>query len=118
VWEQGWNTQPVHHLTDTLVRTHGHEGPVMAVDPSKLPAWMDAFAEASATRQKPIAPVLVLSDTQIANGPCPIAWQRGYVDAVKALGGDVTSKDFPDDDHFSLPQSSIDDARTWLAERF
>jgi hypothetical protein len=118
VYEQGWDVQPVHHLSDTLDRIHGHEGPVMAVDRSKLPAWLAAFTEASATLRKPIAPVHVLSDTQIADGPCPVSWQHGYVEAVKALGGDITSKDYPGDDHFSLPQSSIDDGREWLAGRF
>lgn len=118
VFEEGWNVQPVHHLSDTLARTYKHEGQVVAVDSSKMSTWLEAFTEASATLKKPIAPVLVLSDEQDPNGPCPITWQRGYVDAVKALGGDVTVKSYPDDDHFSLPQSSIADAEEWLTTKF
>ena len=118
VFNEGWNVQAVHHLSDTLGRAYKHEGQVMAVDTTKLGAWMQAFTEASATLKKPIAPVLVLMDEQDPNGPCPITWQRGYVDAVKAFGGDITVKSFPDDDHFSLPQSSIGDAKEWLTTKF
>lgn len=114
----GWNSQGVHHLQDVLERAYRHEGPVVAVDRSTFPTWERAFVEASATRVRPVAPVLVLSDEQIAEGPVPVAWQRGYVDAVRALGGDVTVSAYPDDDHFSLPHSSVDEARAWLAARF
>ena len=118
VFEQGWNVQGIHHLSDTLERAYKHEGQVMAVDTTKLGAWMAAFTEASATLRKPIAPVLVLIDEQDPNGPCPLTWQHGYVDAAKALGGDITVKSYPNDDHFSLPQSSIADAKEWLTARF
>lgn len=118
VFEAGWNVQPTHHLNDSLTRAFKHEGPVMAVDPSKLPAWLQAFTESSATLRRPIAPVLVLRDAQDDNGPCPTPWQLGYIDAIKALGGDITETVYPDDDHFSLPTSSIDHAREWLASKF
>ena len=118
VFEQGWNVQPVHHLSDTLGRAYKHEGQVMAVDKSKIAAWVTAFDDASAAQRKPIAPVLVQIDRQIANGPCPVPWQLGYIDAITALGGDITSTDYPDDDHFSLPQHAIGEARDWLAAKF
>ena len=118
VFEQGWNVQPVHHLSDTLGRAYKHEGQVMAVDKSKIGAWVTAFDDASAAQRKPIAPVLVQIDRQIANGPCPVPWQLGYIDAITALGGDITSTDYPDDDHFSLPQHAIGEARDWLAAKF
>jgi len=118
VLDAGWNTQPTHHLNDSLARAFRHEGPVMAVDRSAFPAWVTAFTEASATRRTPVAPVLVLRDAQDDNGPCPTTWQVGYIEAARALGGDVTEKVYPDDDHFSLPGSSVDDAREWLATQF
>ncbi len=118
VFDAGWNVQGVHHLTDSLIRAFRHEGPVMAVDPAKLPAWIEAFTQGSATSRIPVAPVLVLRDAQVDDGPCPTSWQLGYVEAVKALGGDITETVYPDDDHFSLPQSSIDHAREWLASKF
>lgn len=118
VFEASWNVQGVHHLDDVLHRAHGHEGAVLRVDTSKLTTWMAAFEQSSAAQRTPIAPVLVLSDRQIEMGPVPVAWQTGYVDAIEALGGDITMKVYPDDDHFSLPASSIDDAREWLADRF
>jgi len=37
---------------------------------------------------------------------------------VVGVGGDITETVYPDDDHFSLPQSSIDHAREWLASKF
>lgn len=118
VLEASWNVQPVHHLHDTLARTHAHEGPVIVVDHSKFPAWLKAFEDSSAARRRPIAPVLVLMDEQIATGPVPVAWQRGYVAALEALGGEITVQSYPNDDHFSLPASSIDHARQWLASKF
>lgn len=118
VFEQGWDVQPVHHLSDTLGRAYKHEGQVMAVDPAKIGAWLQAFNDASAAQRKPIAPVLVQIDRQMEDGPCPVPWQLGYIDAINALGGDITSTTYPDDDHFSLPQSAIDEARSWLAARF
>ena len=118
VFDAGWDTQPTHHMNDSLARAFRHEGPVMAVDTSKLPAWVQAFKEGSATLRKPVAPVLVLRDAQDDNGPCPTSWQLGYIESVRALGGDVAEKVYPDDDHFSLPGSSVDDAREWLDARF
>ncbi len=118
VFDQGWNTQPVHHLSDTLARTYRHEGQVMAVDRTKMAAWLQAFTEASAAQRRPVAPVLVQIDQQITDGPCPVPWQLGYIDAIGALGGDITSTVYPDDDHFSLPQHAVGEARQWLAARF
>lgn len=118
VFDQGWNSQPVHHFSDTLGRAYKHEGQVMAVDSTKIAAWLQAFNDASAAQRKPIAPVLVQIDRQMEDGPCPVPWQLGYIDAISALGGDITSTTYPDDDHFSLPQHAIGEARDWLAARF
>ena len=118
VFDQGWNSQPVHHFSDTLGRAYKHEGQVMAIDMTKMAAWLQAFNDASAAQRKPIAPVLVQIDRQMEDGPCPVPWQLGYIDAITALGGDITSTTYPDDDHFSLPQHAIGEARDWLAARF
>jgi len=63
----------------------------------------------------------------------PLRWRRGGVgsghddgasvdlassEPVVGVGGDITETVYPDDDHFSLPQSSIDHAREWLASKF
>ena len=117
IFEENWNVQPVHHLGDILSRAYKHGGQVMAINKEKFPAWIAAFAAGSATLKKPVAPVLVLIDSQY-DGPNPVSWQTGYIDAIKALGGDVTSTDYPNDDHFSLPQSSVDEVRTWLGAKF
>ena len=118
IFEDNYNTAPVHHLSDILVRTWKHQGAILDVKKEKLPLWLSAFVEASAARVKPIAPVLVLIDGQDPAGPCPLPWQLGYIVAVKELGGDITSSTYPNDDHFSLPQSSVDEARTWLNAKF
>lgn len=118
VFEAGWNIQPTHHLNDTLARAFKHEGPVMAIDQSKFPAWIQAFAEGSAALRKPIAPILVLRDAQDDNGPCPTSWQLGYIEAIKQLGGEITETVYPACDHFALPSHSIDHARDWLAKKF
>jgi hypothetical protein len=118
IFQDNYNTAPVHHLSDILGRTWKHQGAILDVKKEKLPIWLPAFIEASAARVKPIAPVLVLIDSQDANGPCPVTWQLGYIEAIKALGGDITSSTYPNDDHFSLPHSSIEEARTWLSAKF
>ena len=115
--EENWNTAPVHHFNDILGRAAKYEGALLSVNSAKMSAWLEAFTEASAARIKPIAPVLVLIDGQY-DGPCPLAWQQGYIDAVKALGGEISATNYPNDDHFSLPQSSVGEAREWLAARF
>jgi hypothetical protein len=46
----------------------------------------------------------------------PVAWQEQYANQVSALGGDISTKTYPNDDHFSLPASCADDALEWLAE--
>ena len=114
IFETNWNIQPVHHLTDILGRAYKHQGQVMQVDQSKFPQWMAAFTEASATREKPVCPIHVSIDSQGGGTVCPVSWQTGYADAMTKLGGVVTTQEYPNDDHFSLPQSCIADVREWL----
>lgn len=118
IFLDNYNTAPVHHLSDILARAYRHQGAIIDVKKEKFPAWVEAFVKASAAQKMPIAPILVLVDGQDPNGPCPLPWQLGYIEAIKALGGDITSSTYPDDDHFSLPQSSVDEARTWLTSKF
>lgn len=114
----GWNTQPVHHLSDALARSNQHYGQAMVIDKTKLPAWMNAITESSATLVKARCPILVTVDSQHGGSVVPVPAQQQYIDDAKALGSDVTVKDYPNDDHFSLPQSCVDDAREWLASKF
>jgi hypothetical protein len=118
IFLDNFDTAPVHHLSDIITRAFKHQGAILDVKKEKLPAWLNAFEQASAGRVKPIAPVLVLVDSQDPHGPCPVPWQLGYIEAIKALGGDISSSTYPNDDHFSLPQSSVDEARTWLNAKF
>lgn len=118
MFEENWNTAPVHHFSDILMRNFHLSGPMIQVNKEKLPTWFAAFEEASAAQKKPVCPILVLIDGQDPNGPCPLPWQLGYIEAIKALGGDITSSTYPDADHFALPGASIDEARTWLDSKF
>jgi hypothetical protein len=118
IFIDNYDTAPVHHLSDIITRAYKHQGAILDVKMDKLPLWFKAFREASAGLVKPVAPVLVLIDGQDPAGPCPLPWQLGYIEAIKALGGDISSSTYPDDDHFSLPQSSVDEARTWLSAKF
>jgi len=118
IFEKNWNIQPVHHLSDILSRAYKHAGQVMAPQKEKLPAWLTAFAASSATRIKPVCPIFVTIDSQRGGTVCPVSWQTSYVDAITKLGGDITSKEYPNDDHFSLPQSCIADAKAWLGAQF
>jgi hypothetical protein len=118
IFMDNYNSAPVHHLGDILTRTWKHQGAIMDVNKEKLPAWFQAFEKASAAQRKPFVPVLVLIDGQDPNGPCPLPWQLGYIDAIMALGGDITSSTYPDCDHFALPQASIGEAISWLNSKF
>jgi pimeloyl-ACP methyl ester carboxylesterase len=118
VHDAGWNTQPVHHLSDALARSNQHYGPVMQIDKSKLPALMKAITESSASLVKARCPIFVTIDSQHGGSVVPVAAQTQYISDAQALGSEVTSKDYPNDDHFSLPASSIDDARAWLTAQF
>ena len=44
----------------------------------------------------------------------PDIWQTKYADLVMKLGGSIETKDYPNDDHFTLPNSCAPDARNWL----
>lgn len=118
VHDSGWNTQPVHHLSDALVRSNLHYGPVMQINKAKLPALMKAITESSASLVKANCPVFVTIDSQHDGSVVPVAAQTQYITDAQALGSEVSSKEYPNDDHFSLPQSCVDDARAWLAAQF
>lgn len=118
IFNENWNTASVHHLGDILTRAYKHQGPILDVKKDRLPVWMECFVKASAAQRKPTSPVLVLIDGQDPDGPCPLPWQLGYIEAIKKLGGDISSTTYPNDYHFSLPQASIDEAKTWLNSKF
>lgn len=113
-----WNTQPVHHLNDTIARNFRLKGPILKNPSTNQEAWAAKLALGSAAMKKPVAPVFVCIDG-FANGTAiPVPWQKIYIETVGQLGGEVTFKEYPNDDHFSLPQSCIADAREWLGKQF
>lgn len=77
-------------------------------------SWKDAITAGSAGMRKPVCPVLVCIDGFKGGTVQPVAWQTAYADKVKELGGSVEIKGYPNDDHFSLPQRCVTDARKWL----
>lgn len=109
-----WNIQPVHHLTDTIARMSRLKGPILNPAPANFDAWKTAIVAGSAAARKPVVPVLVCIDSFDGGIVTPVPWQNAYVAAVKEFGGTVDVREYPHDDHFSLPQSSIADAREWL----
>jgi pimeloyl-ACP methyl ester carboxylesterase len=116
--EQAWNTQPVHHFSDTIGRLYRLKGAIMQIKPGVMPAWEAAIAAGSAAQRKPVCPILVCMDTFDGGTVVPVAWQTDYVKAMQALGGDITTKEYPDADHFALPASCIGDATAWLKPLF
>lgn len=109
-----WNTQPVHHFNDTIGRLFRLKGPVLQSQPANPEGWKAAITAGSAATRKPVAPVLLCMDTFNGGTVVPVAWQTAYADRVQQLGGTVTTKTYPNDDHFSLPNSCAPDARAWL----
>ena len=114
ILEAAWNNQPVHHLNDMIARMFRLKGAVLKGNPLVLPAWKAAIVDSSAANRKPVAPVLVCIDSFDNGTVVPVSWQTAYVDAVKKFGGSVEVRDYPEDDHFSLPVSCAGDARAWL----
>ena len=108
------DTQPVHHLNDTLARLHVKRGPVLNFDHSKFPTWLTAMSSASAGHVRPRCRVLMCVDGFNGGTVIPVAWQQQYAKQISDLGGDITITMYPDDDHFSLPASCVADALTWL----
>lgn len=112
-----WNSQPVHHLNDTIARLFRLKGPILDLKPGVMEAWKKAIEGGSAAQVKPVCPVFMCVDGLDGGTVVPVAWQNAYADAVKKFGGDITIKEYPNDDHFSLPYSCVGDARSWLNER-
>ncbi len=117
ILDGAWRAQPVHHLNDTIARLFRLKGPILQPKPANFDAWKAAIAAGSAGTRKPIAPVLVCIDSFEGGTVVPVAWQTGYIDAVRKLGGTVESREYPHDDHFSLPRSCVADAQAWLRAR-
>ena len=84
------------------------------VAPVNFDAWKSALVAGSAGNRKPVAPVLVCIDAFEGGTVIRVSWQTAYVDVVKGFGGTVEVREYPNDDHFSLPSNSVDDARAWL----
>lgn len=112
--ETAWNIQPVHHLNDTIARMFKLKGAIMKEKPANLDAWKAAITAGSSGTRKPVAPILICMDTFKGGLTVPDIWQTNYADLVKKLGGSVEFKDYPNDDHFSLPNNCAPDARAWL----
>jgi hypothetical protein len=109
-----FNAQPVHHLNDTIARLFRLKGAVLAVNQERLPAWVHAMTMASGGQHKPVCPVLLCIDAFDGGTVVPVPWQTQYAHAIEQLGGSVTTRTYPDDDHFSLPETCVNDARAWL----
>lgn len=118
ILETAWNIQPVHHLNDSFARLFRLKGPVMQEKPTNLDAWKEAITAGSAGTRKPVAPVLMCMDTFDGGTAVPVIWQTKYADLVKKNGGTIEIKEYPNDDHFSLPNSCASDALKWLNELF
>ena len=118
IHEENWNIQSVHHYQDVLTRVFTRQGPVLSFNREKFPLWIEAMTTASAARRKPVCPVLVTIDSQDDGNVVSVGLQMGFVDALRGLGGDVSILTYPNDDHYSLPRSSMPDCLDWLTEKF
>lgn len=113
-----WDTQPVHHLNDTVARLFRLQGPVLKHPVANMSTWQQRINEGSAAQRRPVAPILVCIDSFDDGTVVPVSWQNTYIDTMRGLGGEVSVRLYPHDDHFSLPQSCVDDARQWMEALF
>ncbi|MFM8766125.1 MAG: lipase family protein [Spartobacteria bacterium] len=116
--ETSWNIQPVHHFCDTVARLFRLKGAIMQSKPTNLDRWQAAITAGSAATRKPVAPVLMCMDTFDGGTVVPVPWQEAYAEKVKELGGSIEIKEYPHDDHFSLPNHCAPAAREWLTGLF
>lgn len=112
--DAGWNTQPVHHLGDTATRLARLEGPLYSGNPTILPVWREALSKGSAGRHRPRCPVLLCIDTFDGGTVVPVLWQQAYAGMVTDHGGDLTVREYPHADHFSVPVESVDDVLAFV----
>lgn len=112
--EQAWNRQPIHHLSDVVARMYRLKGALLNYPQKNWNAWTAAIEAGSAGLVKPICPLLVCMDTFDGGTAAPVTWQQKFVQDVEALGAKVEIRDYPHDDHFSLPASCVHEARDWL----
>jgi cephalosporin-C deacetylase-like acetyl esterase len=112
--DEAWNEQPVHHLGDTLNRLARLKGPVLRQDPQNFTQWLAAMARGSACRVKPTVPIFLCIDGFDGGTVIPVTWQQAYLNATLVLGAEVTVREYPNDDHFSLPASCVADGFAWL----
>jgi hypothetical protein len=115
--ESAWNNQPIHHLNDTIGRLFRLKGAILHPNPQKFDACKAAIVAGSAAARKPVAPILVCIDGFAGGTAVPVVWQRGYIEAVKQLGGTIEVREYPNDDHFSLPQACVGEGIAWLKPR-
>jgi hypothetical protein len=115
--ESAWNNQPIHHLNDTIGRLFRLKGAILHPNPAKFDACKAAIVAGSAAARKPTAPILVCIDGFAGGTAVPVVWQRGYIEAVKQLGGTIEVREYPNDDHFSLPQACVGEGIAWLKSR-
>ena len=112
--ETSWNIQPVHHFGDTVARLFRLKGAIMQSNPKNVDRWQAAITAGSAATRKPVAPVLLCMDLFDGGTVVPVTWQTAYAAKVQQLGGSIKTLEYPNDDHFSLPNSCAPAARQWL----
>ncbi len=112
--ETGWNHLPVHHLSDVIGRMYRLKGAILNYPQKNWDTWLAAVNAGSAGQVKPVCPVLVCIDLVAGGTVVPVTWQQAYIKGVQDLGGTIESREYPHDDHFSLPASCVHEARDWL----
>lgn len=112
--EGSYDAQPVHHLNDTIARLFRLKGAVLDIKKDAMGSWIQAMTTASGAQHQPVCPVLLCIDAFDGGTVVAVQWQTDYANAIEKLGGTITTKTYPNDDHFSLPESCVDDARAWL----
>jgi len=93
-------------------------GAIMEVKSGVAQTWANAMFAGSAMANKPACPVFVCSDTLDGGTVVPVPFQQAYIAGIQALGGEISVKEYPNDDHFSLPTSCVSDAQAWMAKQF
>ena len=114
VIETAGDIQPIHHINDTIGRTFAMKGAIMKVDQSAIDKLKVAVGQGTAGVRKPRGAILVCIDGFGGGIAVPVPWQHAYIDAVTKLGADITTAEYPDDDHFSLPFATVSRVQDWF----
>ncbi len=113
--EAEWNRRTCLELGALAAELERREGPLLRPDPQRVDRWLARMAETSAGRVAADTPVWIATGTDDAT--VVPAFQQAYVDTARALGTEVTQRQYEGADHVGVVFAAQADASAVLLDR-